>query len=366
MTDTSLILIVDDVPENLKALSGILTAEGYDVRPAPNGELALKAADALTPDLILLDVEMPGMSGFEVITALKARPKLSKIPVLFLSGRTDLESKVEGLGLGAVDYITKPFNAQEVIARVRTHLSVFELSRKIERQRDELMELEAHRDALTNMIVHDLRSPLNVLQVNGQLLADELAEVVNADQRGMIADIVDGAARLTDIVATLLDVHRMEAGELPVECIQADVTDILAGVVDRVQAISNGAELVYVQPSSAMFAELDPALSERIFENLVSNAFKYAGGGAVTLQCRAVDGWTRVEVSDEGPGIPSEWQERIFEKFAQVDASRQAGRRSTGLGLAFCKLAAEAQGARIGVESEPGHGATFWVEFPSG
>jgi len=169
------ILVVDDTPAYLEALRGMLREAGYRVRPVTNGRLALKAVETQRPDLILLDINMPDLNGFETCEQLHADPRFADIPVIFLSALTDTDDKVRALAAGGVDYVTKPFEAAEVLARVETHLRIHRLQQQLSEQFEALKKLEGLRDSLTHMIVHDLRSPLQGILANLQLLEMDAA-----------------------------------------------------------------------------------------------------------------------------------------------------------------------------------------------
>lgn len=355
------IMVVDDAPPNLQFLERILGAQGYRVFALPNGDMALHAAAEEPPDLILLDILMPGPDGYEVCTRLKAHPRLRDIPVIFLSALSESWDKVRAFQVGGVDYVTKPFQVEEVEARVRTHLELSRQRRELRASYERLRELEHLRDSLTQMIVHDLRSPLTAIGMTLELLG----QFVPGDEPG-VADLLRGAQlgtqEMAGLIAQLLDISRMEAGQMPLRRLRGDLVDLAEAVQQSVAPLA-GQRRVVLQSSGPVMASHDGELVTRVLRNLLVNAFKFSPDGTevrVGLGCDG--GEARVTVTDSGGGIASEDHAKIFEKFGQ--AGNRPKRHGTGLGLAFCKLAVAAHGGRIGVESQVGQGSTFWFTLP--
>lgn len=374
-TDTAQhnILIVDDTPENLHVLTQMLTEAGYRPRPAPSGAVALRAAHAETPDLVLLDIRMPEMDGYEVCRRLKDDLRLCDVPVIFLSALNDSSVKVEAFKVGGVDYITKPFQVDEVRARIAAHLRVSLLQKQLEQSNEtlaaanaDLRRLETLRDNLFNMLVHDMRSPLTVVSAALEIIEQSDAPTLSEDSRDLLANARGSVTALIGMVNSVLDVSRMEAGCMPVKLECCD----LAGVAEEVRtqlALLRGARRVEISTADPVVPALaDRDLAGRVIQNLLGNAIKFTKdeGGIIRIEIRPAAGAVRVSVIDNGVGISAEHQEKIFEKFVQVAPTEGPMRRSTGLGLTFCKLAVEAQGGRIGVASATGAGSTFWFELP--
>ena len=243
------------------------------------------------------------------------------------------------------------------------HLRLRRLQLEVEENYRQLMELEELRDSLTHMIVHDLRGPLS-----GILRGLQLSQRADSEEE-RAADIeraIESTARLADMVTALLDVNRMEAGEMPLERAEHDVNAILQDALDSLGGLTKRRP-IDVEPSErSVTASVDAEIVRRVISNLVTNAVRFTPAeGAIRLRTSAGDGAVRVEVEDSGRGIPEEFREKIFEKFGQVEARQERQIHSTGLGLAFCKLAVEAHGGEIGVESEVGVGSTFWFTLPA-
>lgn len=357
------ILIVDDTVENLRVLSAMLSEHGYEVRPVTSGRLALQAIERDAPDLILLDINMPHMSGFEVCAELQARPELKDIPVIFLTALSDVADKVKAFGVGGRDYITKPFQLEEVHARVKTHVALRRAGLELSRSFERLAALEKLRDDLVHMVVHDMRSPLAVLAGHLQLLRDSALERLDEEE----AEDLNGAERATDVLRRmaneLLDVSRLEEGQLPLRREEHDLAALVVTVVNDLGSVARERAIQLELPAVATTL-CDASLIHRVLENLLGNAIKHTADGENLRVSVAADAQrVRVEVADSGPGVPAEARQRIFEKFATLGATSTT-QHSAGLGLAFCKLAVEAHGGAIGVEPRLPRGSIFWFELP--
>ncbi len=367
------ILVVDDTEANVDILVETL-ADDYEVSVALDGPSALESVAAETPDLILLDIMMPGMDGYEVCDRLKADAATRDIPVLFISALSETMDKLRAFTRGGVDYVTKPFQPAEVKARVATHLRLRQLQRELEDKNrllqenyDRLAELEKLRDNLVHMIVHDMRSPLTgvvgMLEVLRMDLEDEGA--LDAQKADDIDEARTSGQTLNEMISSLLDISRMEAGEMPLSQEQCDLRTIVSDALTSLVSLVKRCTVVFDPPAEPVTAFCDREVVRRIVANLVSNSIKFTPSrGEVRIWFESVDASVKVLVSDTGPGIPPEYQGRIFEKFGQVEGRAEGKKYSTGLGLTFCKLAAERHGGEIDVDSELGKGSTFWFTLP--
>ncbi len=370
----ALILVVDDNEMNRDVLSRRLERQGYAVAMAENGRQAMDAVRRRAFDLVLLDVMMPDMDGYEVLQELKADETLRHIPVIMISAVDELDSLVRCIKMGAEDYLPKPFDPTLLKARIgaclakkRAHDSEVRLFKQLQQNYTRLQELEQLRDDLTHMIVHDLRTPLTSLISGIQTLAvvGDLDEI----QREMVAIATEGGESLLGMINDLLDVEKMESGAMQLEYAVLDAADLVAGAADQVASLFASENLSLVTRIAADVPSFqgDETKLRRILVNLLGNAIKFTpAGGAVKVDVRldVIGGSLLFSVSDTGEGIPAEAFERIFEKFGQVE-SRHGGRRlSTGLGLAYCKLAVAAHGGDIRVESVPHEGSTFSFTIP--
>ena len=363
--DVPNVIVVDDTPANLQLLTGMLKERGYKVRPVPSGKLALQAAKNDPPDLILLDIMMPEMDGYEVCERLKADEKLREIPVIFISALNETMDKVRAFGVGGVDYVTKPFQFEEVAARVSTHLELQRQRRKLKENYEQMRRLEELRDNLVHMIVHDLRSPLT--GISGFLDLALVLEKETLTEDGL--DYLQTAKRSTtaviDMVSAVLDVSKMEAGEMKLHLAECDLVRMAVDLMSGMQSLKEGREMVLDAPPAPVTVVADGDLILRVIQNLLGNALKFTpSNGRIRLSIEPDEDRICVTVRDNGPGIPAEYLEKIFEKFGQVEARASQRKFSTGLGLTFCKLAVEAHGGSIGVKSEVDKGSTFWFVLP--
>ena len=355
------ILIVDDAPANLELLVTMLKERGYKPRPVSSGELAVAAARQLLPDLMLLDINMPEMDGYQVCEIFKQDARLQEVPIIFLSALNDTEDKVRAFQRGGVDYITKPFKFEEVEARVHTHLELRRQKLELESSYRRLGELEALRDSLTHMIVHDMRSPLFGIDLRLETLK-EVIPVENEKAFALLAAMRQNVRRLGALTEQMLEVSRLEAGQMPLVKKPGDLAQAVQAVVTALEPAAGTRRLAVLAPDPIP-ASFDPEMIERVLENLVGNALKFTPPtGAVTVTVGRLGANARVGVHDNGPGIPKEYHQTIFDKFSQVEASHK--KRGAGLGLAYCKLAVTAHGGAVGLESEPGQGSTFWLTLP--
>ena len=370
--DASTILIVDDQPAGIHALANLLHSS-YRILVATDGPTALEIAVRVPPpDLILLDVEMPAMDGYEVCRRLKALPATRQIPLFFVTARDGTDDEEVGLQLGAADYISKPFQPSIVRARIRNHLQLHRQQLQIQQQNrqiqsalENLRELEILRDSLVGMIVHDLRSPLTGILGYAEFLESDLLENGQPQMAEHAAQICASAKSLQHMITTLLDISRMEARQMPLNPAATDLRSVVSAALSSLGGLLRQAQVVPDLPDSPVLAYCDPDATRRIIENLVANAIKFSGKcGEIRIRLEHQDTHLKVTVQDHGAGIPHEYRSKIFEKFGQVSSRIEGRKFSTGLGLTFCKLAAEAQGGQIGLDSEVGLGSTFWFTLP--
>jgi len=358
------VLVVDDTIDNLRLLSDILDHRGYEVRAVTSGAQALLAAAADPPDLILLDITMPDMDGYEVCRRLKAQPASRDVPVIFLTALNETADKVKGFDIGGVDYVTKPFQVEEVLARVQTHVALRQAQVALAESNTHLRALEQLRDDMVQMIVHDMRSPLTALLLRLRFLGSPPA-TLSEQQAEDLRAAIQSAQALTRMTDDLLDVSRLEEGRMPVERSVWDLTRMARDVCAALAAMDRDRS-IDVESTAAIEATCDGGLVRRIMENLVSNGIRHTPAGSrLRVSIASADGRVRVAVHDEGDGVPQEARARIFEKFGTLETRHERIYPSFGVGLAFCKLAVEAQGGTIGLDSREPIGSTFWFELPA-
>jgi len=359
------ILVVDDEPRNVQLLQDLLESRGYTVWTAADGEQGLAMAQERFPDVVLLDIMMPRLNGFDVCRQLKADQSTAMIPVLLVTSLGAREDRLAGIGAGANDFITKPIDTGDLLLRVRNAVTTKRLHDEVTSQFRKLQELEAARDTLTHMIVHDLRSPLTGLQAYLDLLRMAVAAGANDEVLEYAREANAISGQLKDMVSQVLDASRLESGQMPISPEDTDLVQLLPIAAASLGPAPQAVQIVYQLPRHPVVVSCDRDLISRVLVNLVGNAFKFtARNSEIRIGLEAHNGRARITVTDGGPGIAAEHRAMIFEKFAQAPLGRKGVMRSTGLGLTFCKLAVQAHGGSIGVESAEAGGACFWVELP--
>lgn len=355
MAEPGNILIVDDVPNNLRLLKDVLSSEGYDVRPAPNGERALTAARLQPPDLILLDIMMPGLSGYDVCRQLKADESTRHIPVIFLSALDEVFNKVEAFAVGGVDYVTKPFETKEVLARVGTHLKIHRLQQQLAAQNAEL-------NAFAHTVAHDLKSPLAVVLGYTGLLMEDLSASMPAEALKFLEKVDEGTRKAAKIVDELLLLAGI--GEQTVTLTAVDNHLIVLAAIGclHLKIQEYNAKITYAD-AWPLAQGYEPWLEE-VWANYISNALKYGGRppqitlGATPLKNGMIQFW----VQDNGPGVAAADQGKLFAEFSRIDTERAHGH---GLGLSIVKRIVQRLGGEVGLESEVGEGSKFYFTLPA-
>jgi signal transduction histidine kinase len=363
--NTGRVLIVDDQEANRLLLRDLLESQGHEVAEAVDGLDALQRVADAAPDVVLLDVGMPGIDGFEVCRRLKAASATASIPVLLVTALSQRDQRLLGIGAGANDYITKPIDKSDLGLRVRNAIRMRQLYMEIEGQYRRLEKLELLRDSLVHMIVHDLRSPLAAIRAYLDLMKMDGEGKLDQEMTESIDEARKVAVDMTEMVSDLLDVSRLEAGRMPLELSQVDLGALATEVAAAIGGATNRVAVRVEASADHARVNGDASVIRRVINNLVGNAVKLSPASSqVVLLVQGNGTEARVSVSDRGPGIPPEYHEKIFEKFGQVEAARQGTKHSSGLGLTFCKFAVEAHGGRIGLESAVGRGSTFWFVLP--
>ena len=379
-----LVLVIDDNLQNREVAEGHLVSSGYDALLADSGESGLLRFQERRPDLILLDVVMPRMDGFETCRRLRMLPGGSDTPVLFLTALGDLGTHKAALDAGADDFLTKPINRTELLIRIRSLLRIRRLSDElranyevIRSQRDALLDAHRQKIELATLLVHDLKNPLSSILSNVEYLTAH-AQMRDGD-RDSLHDVLRASRSMFRMVMNLLDISRSEDGALVPRCAEFDVGGLLQEISsETVQRLREKAQTleVHVAPGAgAILADRD--LVRRVIENLVDNSHKYSPrGGTISIEVNAppplaispdAEGAPAIElrIRDQGAGIPLAYRTRIFEKYVRIeDRSPDEPRNSQGLGLVFCRTAIEVHGGRIWVEENEPKGSCFCVRLP--
>jgi two-component system, sensor histidine kinase and response regulator len=372
-----LILVADDVPANVELLCDQLATLGYRVETATDGPSAVEATFAKKPDLCILDVSMPAGSlgvddrstGFEVCRRIKRDPRTSRIPVIFVTALNDTTDRVKAIEAGGDDFLTKPHNRQILGARLRSLLRLKFATDALEESYRKLRELEKVRDDLMKMIVHDLKSPLTSVLAALEMVLDGDFGAVSEAQRRALGDAEAKAEDLLALIEDLLEVARIEETgiQLEVQAIApaALLTEVLHEWEMRLAQEEAKATMDVADDTPVFHA--DKGLVKRVFSNLIQNALTHSPRNVSVAMRARHDGTSDgvlFTVADNGPGIPEEYQEIIFRKFERAKTPSAPRVRSSGLGLAFCKLAVEAHGGRIWVQSAEGKGSQFHFTLP--
>ncbi|WP_137679208.1 hybrid sensor histidine kinase/response regulator [Aurantiacibacter suaedae] len=373
MTHNVKFLLVDDLEENLLALDALLAREGLELHKARSGEDALELMLGNEYALALLDVQMPGMDGFELAEIMRANERSRHIPIIFLTaGSGDATRKFRGYEAGAVDFIQKPIEADILRSKSKVFFDLYVQRQQITSQRDELATLTAalqaadqQKNRFLGVLAHELRNPLAVLLAGLNFLERpreglDLATVRESMRRHL--------SHMTRLVDDLLDINRIEHGKISLRKEMVLLSDILPPALEIAgPAIeASGHELQVEVPDDPVTLNVDPARFIQIIGNIVSNAARYTpNGGKITVVVSTQGDKVSITVADNGVGIPAEQQSIIFEMFEQSDNGRGFIGDGLGIGLALVKQLVELHGGEIHlVKSAPGEGSTFEVQLP--
>lgn len=381
------ILIVDDTPENLQVLSATLSERGYKVRGVIKGQMAIRAAKSAPPDLILLDIRMPEMDGYEVCERLKADPQTRDIPIIFISALDEVLDKVKAFQTGGVDYITKPFQVEEVLARVENQLMICRLSQKLQEQNQKLQQeiqerIKAEKEAeaashaksefLANMS-HELRTPLNAILGFTQVMSRD--PELNTEQREYLGIINRSGEHLLELINDVLDLSKIEAGLISLYESSFDLYRLLDNLEEmfQIKADQKNLQLIFSVPSNIpQYVKVDAKKLRVCLINLLGNAIKFTDYGSVTLRVARSSviseesQWTTdnrqwtldFEVEDTGHGIAPEEIDQLFNAFIQTETGKRSA-EGTGLGLTITRKFVQLMGGEITVRSVLGEGTSF-------
>ncbi len=387
------ILIVDDVPKNIQVAANILRDEQFQIAFAQNGKSALEQIRANLYDLVLLDIMMPQMDGLEVCEELKKDPETRDIPIIFLTAKTDTEDIVKGFEKGAVDYVTKPFNGAELLARVRTHLELSFAREKLCRANCRLRTLNATKDKFFSIIAHDLNNPIQSLLMSADLLKNHYDTMDEEKIRNYISKFYSNTQHIADLLQHLLGWARSQQGKLK----RAPKITDAAKIIDiTIQLLKGQAEKKDIHLSSnvpentPLYA--DENMIKTVIRNLVSNAIKFTPEkGTVTISAVSTDsyyasgappdspgaaentestgkevqpGYIEITIADNGVGIAPEELDALFRIDTQKNTKGTAGEKGTGLGLILCKEFLEKNNGSIHARSEKGKGSEFILCLP--
>lgn len=354
------ILIVDDVSANLKLLADILKSEDYKVRPVNSGALALQVAEKEKPDLILLDIMMPEMNGYEVCDHLKKNPYLCDIPVIFISALNDTNDIITAFNSGGIDYITKPFRAEEVKIRVATHL-------KLCRQTKELQKLNEDKNRFISIIGHDLKNPFHLILGFMDLLVKNVRRYDIGKIETQLNIMHQSAQHVYGLMDDILMWSRAQSGTLPFNPTNLSFDNVYAELANILnpRAIAKNITIGKVADDNiTLFA--DKLMLDTVLRNLVSNAIKFTNSGGHIDVCAQQEGdKVVVSVVDNGVGIKPLILEKLFDFSKKISTEGTENEQGTGFGLLLCKEFIEQHGGIIWVETEVGLGSKFIFSLPN-
>ncbi|MCL5267608.1 MAG: hybrid sensor histidine kinase/response regulator [Bacteroidetes bacterium] len=370
MEERQRILAVDDALDNLILLERLLKRQGFDVVTASSGSECLSQSAMLHPDLIILDVAMPEMDGFETLRHLRENEITRDIPVIFLTANSkDAKSIEQGLALGADEYLTKPIEQDELIARVGSILRIVKAERQVEQLKADFQ----------SMLVHDLRSPLSVIIGVLELGAKGEFESNAQEMKELLATALKNSHKMLGLINDILDVAKFEAGRLQLSKQPGDFNAVVEGAVGRLKMLARdkGLDLVVDEGVNIPICEFDYDKIDQAITNLVSNAIKFTSkNGRVTVKTyvKHFDGelpmlkgdYAAMDVEDTGIGMPAEEIPHIFDRYSQAQTGGASREKGTGLGLTIVKRVIEAHGGKVFVESALGKGTKFTIAIPTG
>ena len=360
------ILIVDDVVSNVLLLKILLTNEKFQVCTASNGNMCIEMAKSEHPDLILLDVMMPDLNGFDTAVILKKDPETQEIPIIFLTALNNPSDLVKGFQVGANDFLTKPFNKEELVMRVMHQIQLVAAKRIIIRQNEELRRTISNRDKMYSVIAHDLRSPMASIRMVLNLAVNVVSKEVVGDEIFGLLDKANRESEEThDLLDNLLKWTKSQTGRLSVVYQELDLDDIVPGVVDifRMIAEMKKIDLKYIPADEKLIVHADNDMIKTIIRNFLSNAVKFTPEGkAVEVFYKREGDFARISVRDHGVGIAPERVDTIFRTGETTYGT--GGEEGSGLGLQLCQDFARKNGGDARVESTLGEGSTFSFTIP--
>lgn len=352
--DKDLILVVDDQPSNIEVVTALLQRAGYEVDAAHSGVEALELCRQRTPALVLLDMRMPLMDGFQVCESLRENPRTEDVPVIFLTASREREGVIQAFQHGAVDYVTKPFVAEELLARVKTHV-------ELKRARDHLALIAQERADLTQIVAHDLKNPLASI-----LFAVDLIERGDQDGPRLVSDIRESARHCLSFIDSYLGrwAKSSEPRQLQVQPMR--LSPVITATVESFNLLAQERQMrlaVQIQDDPEVLANATAV--RHVLENLISNALRYApAGGTIDVRCETGrSGMARVSVADRGPGVPRERQKQLFKRYVRMHSGGEVA-HSSGLGLAISKEEINRMSGHLWYEDRDGGGSVFSFVLP--
>lgn len=366
MEDSHTLLVVDDNVNNIQVVGSILKEAGYKLAIAKDGKTALRLALQMAPDLILLDIMMPEMDGYEVCRHLKNDSSTASIPVIFLTAKSETDDIVKAFETGGIDYITKPFKKEELLVRVKNHLELVASKKIIEWQKDELAILNASKDQLFSIISHDLRSPLGAIKSFLNIFSVSNKTFTKADIDEIVALLKQNVDQTYSLLDNLLMWARSQQDAIEMKKVSLGLKALVDSSVVLLKelAVAKQIELLNLVPEN-MLAFADENMLNTIVRNLISNAIKFTESkGKIICEAKFEETVIRISVTDTGIGMPKEIAEGIFDQHSYNTHYGTAGEKGSGLGLKLCSTFVQMHGGEITVDSIEGEGTVFSFTLP--
>ncbi|WP_421919804.1 hybrid sensor histidine kinase/response regulator [Marinifilum sp.] len=361
------VLVVDDNPNNLKIVALTLRELHFKIVIATNGKNALNLVERTQPDLILLDVMMPKMDGFEVCKILKSDPKNKNLPIIFLTAVGEKSKIVKGFELGGVDYITKPFNKEELIIRIKTHLELKFTRDELQKTTDHLSELNELKDKMFSVIGHDLRSPLGNIKMTLDLLSKGLFEYNSTDYKETMSTLVQSSEEVSELLENLLGWAKSQSGILLYHPEDISVNNLIESTYFMFKGNFTHKNISFETSfQENLNVHTDAYMLKMIIKNIISNAIKFTpNGGNVKLHAKAINGDVNIVISDNGVGIPPKDIPKLFDEKEHVSTYGTNGESGSGLGLKVANGFAKKINGRILIESKVEKGSKFTLQILS-
>ncbi|WP_300672693.1 response regulator [Desulfoluna sp.] len=369
------ILVVDDTPESLRLLADLLLTEGYRVRPTMDPKLALESALANPPELILLDVKMPGMDGFELCQRLKQETCTEQVPIIFVSALQELRERVRGFEAGGVDFITKPIQREEVLARVSAQLELSRMRQSLEKRSQELaaanqklQDLDKLKSLFIASVSHELRTPLNAIISFSGILLREILGGLNERQRDSLERIDRAGRHLFSLITDVIDISKIEAGRSDVYPETFGLQELVEEALNTIRPQAEAKGLTVTVSVSAVTWPVLHTDRRRLLQclvNLLGNAVKFTEEGGATVLVSDTGEAVEIAVRDTGIGIAEGDLSKLFKAFERLDSHLRVKAGGTGLGLYLTrKLVTDFLNGEISVDSQHGEGSTFCLTVP--
>lgn len=364
---TPTVLIVDDNSNNVKIIAITLRELNYKLVIATSGQSAIEMVDKTRPDLVLLDIMMPGMDGYETCEIIKSKKENENLPIIFLTALNDKSNIIRGFEVGGVDYITKPFNKEELISRVKTHLELKFTQDELQKTSDYLYNLNSLKDKMFSVIGHDLRSPLGSVKMTLEYLSETVTETTGEELKITVDLLLKTTDEVFSLLENLLGWAKSQSGNIALNKEPIDLVDL----VYKIYLLNKG-NLKYknisfnmeVEPGSVIFADLNTITS--VFRNLLSNAIKFTPeGGVITIKSKLIANLVEIEFRDTGVGIPEENIPKLFDSNQHLTTYGTNRESGSGLGLNLCNDFALKNDGSLRVASVVGQGTSFFLTLPS-